>query len=329
MRARGAEIPSPETLAKVFRAPLSEVKAKLELAGESSNRAWSQITRTFLSESTESFLTHAIRWNIQFRLPERQVESLNPDEVAFETDLVTDFHHRLVNSDFLEKLRRHFRANPYGRHSKISARLFSIYNEDRYMGPQSVVKYRFEVHLRVSPSDYVLSRLIRMEVEFRPKLDGFVCRGLRQGFVWNREALGQALVEESLMSAAAWKRQIEEFERLELAYEWAGIVSIVTHLLRENAVNENDLLQLVTGRCDLPLADDSRLVAAQRSSGFRREELTERGWLLETDDPPTILVGKLGALEAIEHLYGEYREVYLCEVDSFRAALASRDDRSP
>ena len=92
---------------------------------------------------------------------------------------------------------------------------------------------------------------------------------------------------------------------------------------------ENDLLQLVTGRCDLPLADDSRLVAAQRSSGFRREELTERGWLLETDDPPTILVGKLGALEAIEHLYGEYREVYLCEVDSFRAALASRDDRSP
>ena len=56
MRARGSEIPSPETLAKVFRAPLSEVKAKLELAGESSNRAWSHITRTFLSDSTERFL---------------------------------------------------------------------------------------------------------------------------------------------------------------------------------------------------------------------------------------------------------------------------------
>lgn len=90
------------------------------------------------------------------------------------------FQSHLVDSDFLDKLRRHFRANPYGRHSKISARLFSIYNEDRYMGPQSVVKYRFEVHLRVSPSDHVLSRLIRMEVEFRPKIDGFVCRGLRQ-----------------------------------------------------------------------------------------------------------------------------------------------------
>lgn len=102
-----------------------------------------------------------------------------------ELDLVTSFHRELVTVAWLQKLTEFLSV-----YDRLKGRglVRSDYNQERFMGPQSVVKYRFKVEFAdPAPDDSPLWSGQTAEVEYRPREGTFKLRNLWWSVHWMDE----------------------------------------------------------------------------------------------------------------------------------------------
>ncbi len=104
--------------------------------------------------------------------------------MELELDLVNSFHLGLVTVDWLGKLRDFL-----DRDDRLEGRAIvtSDFNEDRFMGPESVVKYRFRVRFPERSDESALWTGYNAEVEYHPRRDDFKMRNVWWSATWKDE----------------------------------------------------------------------------------------------------------------------------------------------
>lgn len=170
-------------------------------------------------------------------------------QMEWNLDLATNFHRDLVSPEWLEDLNRHLEDHPSLRAKQLRPTLRSPYSEERFMGPESVAKYRFEVQL-----EWTQESPLRIEysffLEFRPVENSFKELEVATRFSWKYEAChnGQDLTE----AGVAEESDVESLEIIDqpLLQDIGTRFSLVPVGICENVVklafNDPSRLPLLT-----------------------------------------------------------------------------------
>lgn len=114
-------------------------------------------------------------------------------EIVIARPLVTRFHRQLVTPEWVAKLREFLSTTRL----RGQGRLQTEFGDERYMGPESVVKYRFHVVVNDEMAD--LSPIQTGEsafVEWQPKRGGFKMLGVWWWLEWRDDVLRRLLPKE-------------------------------------------------------------------------------------------------------------------------------------
>ena len=102
--------------------------------------------------------------------------------LRWRTDLVTDFHRRLVTPDWLAQLSASL-TGLQGR--EIEGRLRALHTDPANLGPQSAIKYRFEADLQASlPEDCPMALRYWTTFDYLPISQTFKFRGWKTHYTW-------------------------------------------------------------------------------------------------------------------------------------------------
>lgn len=136
--------------------------------------------------------------------------------MELELNLVTRFHLQLVTVEWLRKLMLFLEQDP---RLEGSAVVTSDYNEDRFMGPESVVKYRFRIEFPDRPASSPLWSGYTAEVEYNPRRDDFKMRTVWWSVTWKGEPDMAAIPPLEGLPEPDVVRQLEE----SVARSWAMV----------------------------------------------------------------------------------------------------------
>jgi len=121
------------------------------------------------------------------KLPSKKTDT----SIEFEVGLNHDFHLSLVTSDWLSQLGEYLFSLPPLNGKPFHCRLTSRFNEDRFMGPESVTKYRFETVLDWQlPESCPVDVSYDVELEYRPNDSSFKRLSFRNQYSWRTDEPG-------------------------------------------------------------------------------------------------------------------------------------------
>jgi hypothetical protein len=106
---------------------------------------------------------------------------IDPAMILLQPKLVTSFHWSLADARWVTDLEafvtERVRASAAFRTLDGSGTLRADYNEDRFMGPQSVVKYHFQIEAQISRGDANAPHdAYQASIEYDPEAGRFSCR---------------------------------------------------------------------------------------------------------------------------------------------------------
>jgi len=146
--------------------------------------------------------------------------------MELDLDLVTSFHLHLVTVEWLRKLMLFLEQDP-----RLEGRavVTSDYNEDRFMGPESVVKYRFRIEFPERSASSPLWSGYTAEVEYNPRRDDFKMRNVWWSVTWKGDPKPDEIAPLEGLPEPAVVRQLEEsvarsWQMVPVAFEGSSVV---------------------------------------------------------------------------------------------------------
>ena len=198
--------------------------------------------------------------NPRFRPVESQVAD---GEIRLTPTLTTSFHQQLVTSDFVEKVKACLAAHPALSGRGASGYLIPDYNEERYMGPQSVVKYRFNIAVVSKRPDSPVRWQLSFNIEYRPKHDSFRVRFFFISFEWRLETLKNQLVEAGAVTTEQFDHAVREAESDNRVDKLLGLVSPVRCLIAQDRAVDSKIQALLVANGGFTLVPESSMKEAQ------------------------------------------------------------------
>lgn len=216
--------------------------------------------------------------------PEREVE---PGSVALETRLTTSFHKGLVTDAWLDTLHGFLKEQPVLEGVRANGLLIPAYNEDRYMGPQSIVKYRFGLGLDISEPDSPLRCIVSFSIEYRPKTNRFKLFNYSTRYEWREAILKNLLLGRGLASEKLLKRAREDVRELLPLKKILGRDSLARLLVESGALAREDLVDLLIENSGIRRVSDDELEPATTLS-HREDSVTYEALYLDRE--PELIV---------------------------------------
>jgi hypothetical protein len=138
-------------------------------------------------------------------------------EVVLEPQLVTAFHLGLVDRPWLEKLVSYLASQPELAGKGLRGPVRSNHNEDKYMGPNSVVKCRFELPLEWQlGEDSPVIVTYTFGVEYKPTSDDFKTISKAMEYRW-RDGSNLENLDERLLSLGVLRE--EDLDPLQVDFD--------------------------------------------------------------------------------------------------------------
>lgn len=316
------ELPDERSLAEVFRVSIEEIREHLRVSeGFEPPRTplnlWARLNRLRKTALERSLSNEAV-FGWVWTEPELRQESLPRGAIELElSDFTTHFHQTFWTRERQDQLIQFLREQPFFYGEALVSRLWSRYNEERFMGPESVVKHRYCLLVSLDPSTLPLGRVVYLEVEFKPSRDRFHLRTLRQGFVWREPALKSVLLEFGLIDPYVWADQEARYETLKNAYMFEARPSFLKHLVRVGVLNSDSVVQTLHQVGPLRCATQEELSQARLPGGPHSADLQCLRWVLEA--PGLAVFADPQKVEHFPHLGFEgYREVRLTTSAQFQ-----------
>lgn len=308
------EFPDDASLAEVFQVSIEAIPQGLKDRGPLS--AWKSLST--LKTPLQGFISREAVFERIWAESLVPQESLTPGDIEFDSPpWETDFHRSFWSEKRKLELSSFLKTQPFFSGKAMIARVCSEYNEERFMGPDSVIKYRFQLIVSLDPSTCPLGRMVSLQVEYRPKLDAFVERRMLQGFIWREPTLKRAILERGLLEQSHLARHEERYQVLRNAYTLAGGASLAKHLVRSGALSTDQLVDILLETGPFIGASPEELSKAKSPTSRTSTDLRTLRWTLEDDK--RIIVADPLILDQFFYMLGfeGYREVRLTNSSDF------------
>ncbi|MCA9778012.1 MAG: hypothetical protein KC800_14885 [Candidatus Eremiobacteraeota bacterium] len=227
-----------------------------------------------------------------------------PGEILLSPQLTTSFHKEFVTSNFVEKLALSIADHPALAGYGASGYLIPSYNGEEYMGPQSVVKYRFNAAVVANRPKSPVKWQITYNLDYRPKYDNFRLRHFLLCFEWRLDILKQLLFERGLVSKERFDQAVSEAENSNRVYKLLGFASPVCCLLEHDESLDGEIQRLLVEVGGFASISDSQVSTARLLSDTEQSR-TYQALLVEDEPLPFLLLSSASTVEEFEYLAGE------------------------
>lgn len=222
-------------------------------------------------------------------------------QVKLSTKLATDFHKSLVTGPWLLSLENFLSAHPALGGLGGSGHLIPAFNEARYMGPQSVVKYRFSVAVVANQPYSSVRRQVVFFVEYRPLQQDFKLFWFSVSLEWRWDVLKERLVARGVLETHVFDRAVAEVERGSRVERLLGLATPVKLLLRGGELQDEQLVDLLIEECGFSWVDPKTMVETQELWHENHSEIY-RALRLDSGPVPLVVMSTAAGVDDFAYL---------------------------